>query len=190
MLFRSLQLQTQHLITLEDAVVVERKQDGKIKLLQARSTAGAGALGGALWGGLIGLIFFMPFLGAAIGAGTGALAGKSVDTIKPPAAFGLAAVLAGINPKNLLIAVGAAAAIAQTGISGGQQAVAYAIFALIGTLGVGIPVGIYFALGDRSTSILGSLKDWMARNNAVIMAVLCLVIGAKLIGDAIGALVG
>jgi uncharacterized membrane protein len=75
-----LQLQTQHLITLEDAVVVERKQDGKIKLLQARSTAGAGALGGALWGGLIGLIFFMPFLGAAIGAGTGALAGKAVDT--------------------------------------------------------------------------------------------------------------
>jgi uncharacterized membrane protein len=75
------QLQTQHLITLEDAVVVERKQDGKIKLLQARgSTAGRGAVGGALWGGLIGLIFFMPFLGAAIGAGTGALAGKSVDT--------------------------------------------------------------------------------------------------------------
>ena len=75
------QLQTQHLITLEDAVVVERKQDGKIKLLQARgSSASRGALGGALWGGLIGLIFFMPFLGAAIGAGTGALAGGAVDT--------------------------------------------------------------------------------------------------------------
>jgi len=75
------QLQSQHLITLEDAVVVERKQDGKIKLHQARrSTAGAGALGGALWGGLIGLIFFMPFLGAAIGAGTGALAGSAVDS--------------------------------------------------------------------------------------------------------------
>jgi uncharacterized membrane protein len=75
------ELQTQHLITLEDAVVVERKLDGKVKLHQARgSAAGAGALGGALWGGLIGLIFFMPFLGAAIGAGTGALAGKSVDT--------------------------------------------------------------------------------------------------------------
>jgi Sap, sulfolipid-1-addressing protein len=114
----------------------------------------------------------------------------AVDTIKPPAAFGLAAVLAGVNPKNLLISVGAAAAIAQTGISGGQQALAYAVFALIGTLGVGIPVGIYFALGDRSARILGSLKDWMAKNNAVIMAVLCLVIGAKLIGDAIGGLVG
>jgi threonine/homoserine/homoserine lactone efflux protein len=114
----------------------------------------------------------------------------AIDTIKPPAAFGLAAVLAGVNPKNLLMAVGGAAAIAQTGISGAQQAVAYAIFALIGTLGVGVPVGIYFALGDRSASILRGLKDWMGRNNAVIMAVLCLIIGVKLIGDAIGGLVG
>jgi uncharacterized membrane protein len=31
------ELQTQHLITLEDAVVVERKQDGKVKLHQVRS---------------------------------------------------------------------------------------------------------------------------------------------------------
>lgn len=73
------QLQTQHLITLEDAVVVERKPDGKVKLHQARSTSSSGALGGALWGGLIGLIFFMPFLGAAVGAATGALAGGAVD---------------------------------------------------------------------------------------------------------------
>jgi maltodextrin utilization protein YvdJ len=29
------------------------------------------------------------------------------------------------------------------------------------------------------------MKDWLARNNAVIMAVLVLVIGVKLIGDAI-----
>lgn len=73
------QLQKQHLITLEDAVVVERKQDGKVKLHQARSTTGAGAMGGALWGGLIGLIFFMPFVGAAIGAATGAAVGSTAD---------------------------------------------------------------------------------------------------------------
>jgi uncharacterized membrane protein len=73
------QLQTQHLITMEDAVVVERRQDGKVKLHQVRSAAGSGALGGALWGGLIGLIFFMPFLGAAVGAATGAVAGGAVD---------------------------------------------------------------------------------------------------------------
>jgi len=38
-------------------------------------------------------------------------------------------------------------------------------------------------------ALLDGLKDWMAHNNAVIMAVLCLVIGVKLIGDALGGLV-
>ena len=112
----------------------------------------------------------------------------SVDDITPLSACGLAALLAGVNPKNLLLAVGGAASIAQTGISGGQQAVAYLVFALVGTLGVGIPVGVYFALGSRADKPLNSLKDWMSEHNAVIMSVLCLVIGVKLIGDAIGGL--
>ena len=111
-----------------------------------------------------------------------------VDDITPLYACGLAALLAGVNPKNLLLAVGGAATIAQTGIPGGQQAVAYLVFALVGTLGVGIPVGVYFALGPRADKPLNSLKDWMSEHNAVIMSVLCLVIGVKLIGDAISGL--
>jgi hypothetical protein len=111
-----------------------------------------------------------------------------IDDIRPLAACGLAALLAGVNPKNLLLAVGGAASIAQTGISAGGQAVAYLVFALVGTLGVGIPVGVYFALGPRADKPLNALKDWMGEHNAVIMSVLCLVIGVKLIGDAIGGL--
>jgi hypothetical protein len=110
-----------------------------------------------------------------------------VDEIKPLPAAGLG-VLAGLNPKNLLLVAAAAAAIAQTGISGGEQAIAYLVFALVGTLGVGTPVGIYFVMGARSEKPLSELKDWMAQNNAVIMAVICLIIGVKLIGDAIGGL--
>lgn len=49
-------------------------------------------------------------------------------------------------------------------------------------------MAIYFGMGERSQDILGRLKDWMAQHNAVIMCVLCVIIGAKLIGDAIGAL--
>ncbi|MGH3289411.1 MAG: GAP family protein, partial [Streptosporangiaceae bacterium] len=114
----------------------------------------------------------------------------TIDKTTPIAAFGLAAALSGANPKNLLLAVGGAAAIAQTGIPGGQQALAYLVFAVIATLGVAIPVGIYFALGERSAKILGGLKDWMSEHNAVIMTVLCLIIGVKLIGDAISGLTG
>jgi hypothetical protein len=112
----------------------------------------------------------------------------SIDSMKPLTVLGLAALLGGVNPKNLLLAVSAGASIAQTGISGADQAIAYAVFALIGTIGIGTPVVIYFVLGERSESMLAKLKDWMGRHNAVIMAVLCLVIGVKLIGDAIGGL--
>ena len=69
----------EHLLALEDAVVVEHQTDGKIKLHQAMSPAGTGAAGGAVWGGLIGLIFLAPLVGMAIGAATGAAAGKMTD---------------------------------------------------------------------------------------------------------------
>jgi threonine/homoserine/homoserine lactone efflux protein len=114
----------------------------------------------------------------------------ALDNFTAPKALGAGAVLAGANPKNFLLAVGAGAAIAKTGIPAGEQAVAYAVFAVIGTVGVAAPVAIYFALGDRSGALLGRLKAWMAQHNAVIMAVLCLVIGVKLIGDAIAGFSG
>src|SRR3954454_20608890 len=72
-------LQTEHMITLEDAVVVTHESDGKIKLHQTKKLAATGAAGGALWGGLIGLIFFVPLLGMAIGAATGAATGALTD---------------------------------------------------------------------------------------------------------------
>jgi uncharacterized membrane protein len=72
-------LQTEHTIELEDAVVVTRDQDGRVKLHQSKSPAAAGATGGALWGGLIGLIFLAPLLGMAIGAAAGGAAGAMTD---------------------------------------------------------------------------------------------------------------
>jgi Sap, sulfolipid-1-addressing protein len=49
-------------------------------------------------------------------------------------------------------------------------------------------VAIYFLMGARAEHVLDELKRWMASHNAAIMAVLCLVIGAKLIGDGISGL--
>lgn len=73
------QLQKEQAIELEDAVVVTRKDNGKLKLHQSFSTTGAGAAGGAMWGGLIGLLFFAPFLGMAVGAAAGAAGGSAAD---------------------------------------------------------------------------------------------------------------
>jgi threonine/homoserine/homoserine lactone efflux protein len=109
----------------------------------------------------------------------------ALDAFTPLKAGGAGVVLSALNPKNLLLAVAGAAAIAQTGISTGQQVGSYVVFVLIASLGVAAPVVIYFAMGDRSQHLLDQLKTWLAHNNAVIMAVLMLIIGVKLIGNAI-----
>src|SRR3954451_5501939 len=72
-------LQKEHAIELEDAVIVTRGDDGKVKLHQSNKLAASGAAGGALWGGLIGLIFFVPLLGMAVGAAAGAATGALAD---------------------------------------------------------------------------------------------------------------
>jgi threonine/homoserine/homoserine lactone efflux protein len=113
---------------------------------------------------------------------------QTIDSFRAPKALGMGALLSGVNPKNLILTVGAAAAIAQTGIAAGEQAVALAVFIVLGTVGVAAPVVVFFALGERSREMLDTMRAWMAANNAAIMAVLMLVIGTKLLGDGISGL--
>jgi hypothetical protein len=110
---------------------------------------------------------------------------RALDTFTPPKAAGLGLLLSSANPKNLVLAVAGAATIAQAGLSAGQEAGALAVFVAVGALGAAVPLVLYLALGERSRAILDELRDWMARNNATIMAVLALIIGIKLIGDAV-----
>jgi threonine/homoserine/homoserine lactone efflux protein len=110
---------------------------------------------------------------------------RALDAFTPVKAAGTAVLLSGVNPKNLLLAAAGALAIAQTGIDAGEQAIAYAVFVLIATAGVAAPVLLALVLGERSRELLDRLKAWLSENNAVIMAVLLIVIGAKLIGDGI-----
>ena len=112
----------------------------------------------------------------------------ALESFTPVKAGGAGVVLSALNPKNLMLAIAGAAAIAQTGISTGQQAGAYVVFVVIASIGVATPVVIYFALGDRSRDILDRLKIWLVRNNSVIMTVLLVVIGSKILGEAISGL--
>jgi uncharacterized membrane protein len=72
-------IQREQLISLEDAVVVERDAGGQVHLRQALNLTAAGALGGGFWGSLVGLLFLNPLLGAAVGAGIGAASGSLSD---------------------------------------------------------------------------------------------------------------
>src|SRR5215207_5690416 len=50
----------------------------------------------------------------------------AIDRLKPAVVLAAGVVLGGVRPRSLLLAVGGAVTIAQTGIAGGQQAIAYA----------------------------------------------------------------
>lgn len=72
-------MQKEHLIELEDAAVVVKDKDGKVKLKQAVNLTAAGAISGSFWGLLIGTLFFAPIAGLALGAAGGAISGALSD---------------------------------------------------------------------------------------------------------------
>ncbi len=113
---------------------------------------------------------------------------RAIDRFTAVRSFVFGIILSALNPKNLALTIAAAAAIAQTGISGGEAIGALAVFIAIGSLTILAPVAIYFLMGERAAAILGELKDWMAAHNAAIMTVLLFVLGVKLLGDGIAGL--
>ncbi|WP_147796411.1 GAP family protein [Cellulomonas sp. Y8] len=113
---------------------------------------------------------------------------RAVDGFTPARAFGLAVLLGVVNPKNLLLVVSGAAAIAAATPSTGARLGALAVFVVVASLGVAAPLVVYLAGGPRAGAVLDELKTWMVQHNAAIMAVLLLVIGAKMLGDGIAAL--
>jgi uncharacterized membrane protein len=76
---RLAQLTLEHTLELEDAVIVDRDENGKVKLHQAHNPAARGAAGGALWGGLIGMLFLVPLFGMLVGAAAGGSSGALMD---------------------------------------------------------------------------------------------------------------
>lgn len=109
----------------------------------------------------------------------------AIDDFTVPKALGLAVLLSALNPKNLALTIAAAASISGAGLSTSEEIVVLAIFVALASVTVALPVVIYLILGSRGANLLDELKDWLVANNDTVMAVLLLVFGAKLIGDAI-----
>jgi threonine/homoserine/homoserine lactone efflux protein len=110
---------------------------------------------------------------------------RSIDGFTTGKAAGVGFALTALNPKNVMLTAAAAAEIAEVGLPTGQEVAALIVFVALASAGVITPLVVSLVLGDRSRGLLDGLRRWMARYNTVIMTVLFLLIGAKLIGDAI-----
>lgn len=113
---------------------------------------------------------------------------QKIDDMRPVAAFGLALVLSIANPKNLLLIVGGAVAIAQADLGTTDNVILGAIFTVIAASTVAIPTLGYLFAGEKVQPSLDRAKVWLSANNATVMAVLLLVIGVSLFGQGLGAL--
>jgi len=112
----------------------------------------------------------------------------SIDRIEPLRAIGLGAALGGANPKNIAFTLSATTSISELGLSGRGGAFSTGAYVLLASLTVVIPVLAHLALGRRISPSLDSLKQFMLTNNAVIMMVILIVLGAKVLGDGLGGL--
>lgn len=113
---------------------------------------------------------------------------RAVDDMSFFAAAGLGVLLSAVNPKNLLLAASAGVTIGLAGLDAGAAVAAIAVFTVIAACTVAIPVIAYLVAADALRGPLDALRGWLARENAVIMALLLLVLGVVVIGKGVGAL--
>ncbi len=112
----------------------------------------------------------------------------TVDSATPARAALLGAALSGANPKNLALTLTAAASIAEAGLDSADTAIATVVFIAVGSATVAGAVLFYLLDSDRAGGPLDAVKRFMAENNAVIMMVVLLLLGAKLLGDGLAVL--
>ena len=109
----------------------------------------------------------------------------SIDEFSPIKAFGLGFLLSAVNPKNLGLTIAAVVKITGSGLSTGEEIGTLAVFVLIASVTVAVPVLLNLALGSKAEASLTVMKDWLVANNSTVMAVLFIVLGAKVLGDGI-----
>jgi hypothetical protein len=112
---------------------------------------------------------------------------NAVGSFGPWPSFGIAFAL-NVRPKGLLLAIAAGLAIRAEDLSVGDSAIVIAIYTLVGCSTVAVPIIVTLAAPERMQPHLVSAKEWITRNNAVITAIILVVIGVVIIGTGLGRL--
>lgn len=113
---------------------------------------------------------------------------RAFDQAKPARAAGLGALLTIGNIKELAFAMSAGIVLGSAALSTGQAAACAAVYSLLATLSVSLPVGWVLFGDEESKAKLIPIRDWAIVNQSFIIAGVMLFIGTLLISDALAAL--
>ena len=103
---------------------------------------------------------------------------ESISSISPPRAFGVGMALFPLQIKNLAIFVACINLIAVASLSPRSSAVALGLVLVVFAIPVLVLIGLYAAVPQRASAVLGSMRAWMEKNNRAITVALCFVFGA------------
>ena len=109
----------------------------------------------------------------------------TIDDFTAAKSFGLAFVLAAVNPKNLGLTISAVVKITGSGLTSGEEIGTLVVFVMIASITVAVPVIANLVLGAKAEGGLETMKEWLINYNNVVMTVLFVVLGAKVLGDGI-----
>ncbi len=109
---------------------------------------------------------------------------ERMSSISPLSAAGFGLFLSGLNPKNLLLTLGAGASVGMLALPGSEEALLTVIFTLAASLTIVVPTLLFLFLGDRMNKVLEAMEGFLIQNNAIITALLLLMIGLNMLGKA------
>jgi threonine/homoserine/homoserine lactone efflux protein len=110
---------------------------------------------------------------------------QRIESATPRRAVRLAVVLAYANPKVLLLTAAAGLSIGAAELDTSSTATAIAVFTVVAATSVAVPVLVYAVLGERMLGPLTRVRDWLERNNAVVMSIVITVIGVMVLVEGV-----
>ena len=99
----------------------------------------------------------------------------------PGKAAVLGFLLGGINPKNLMLTLGASATLGAAGLSSSELWITGIAYVIVASVTVLVPMGIYVLMRSKADALLANLGEWMKSNSDAITIVVLVIFGVKLL---------
>lgn len=106
---------------------------------------------------------------------------EGLQDCAPGKAVVLGFLLGGINPKNLMLTLGAAATLGASSLGASELWIVGIAYVIVASLGVLVPMCIYVAMRARADALLANLGTWMKSNSDAITIVVLVIFGVKLL---------
>jgi threonine/homoserine/homoserine lactone efflux protein len=113
---------------------------------------------------------------------------ETFTTIAPGRAFGMAALMSAINPKEVALLLAVGLTIGGSQLTVPQEALVGVGVVVVASLTVAVPVIAVLAAPKRVGPVLDRLREWLTANSSIVMGILLVVIGAVVAGGAISEL--